>query len=217
MKKFLFLFVMSLFCAMSLSAWEHSAGLELSAPFFSVNAKDDGTKNVIEPQGKLRYFGRASNGFCLSAELGAGGAFSKNFSLENEDATAKGFGMTLAFGAGYAFDIGERWTLAALGSLSLDWLRFKYKKEISASLSSGKATAEWTQTDNALFAGIGLELFAMFRLTNNISLAASFAARFIDGGSLWKSGTNIGNDYDETYDLRGNFSLVPSFGATWTF
>ena len=204
-------------CAVSLSAWENSAGVEVSAPFFSVETKGDGTKNVIEPQGTLRYFGKAKNGFCVSAAASAGVPFSKNFTLDGEDATSKGIGAGIALGAGYAFDFGERVTLAALGSVSLDWQRFSYKKEFSARAGSTYYKSEWTQTDDALFAGLGAELLARFKLSNHISLVAACAARFVDGGTLWKKGTKQGKDYDSSYDLRGNFSVVPSLGASWTF
>ena len=192
MKKSLFFCFLAVICAMSLSAWEHSVDLEIASPYFSINAKNDGIKNVIEPQLSARYYGK-------------------------ESATAKGLGMELAFGAGYAFNINDRLTLSALGSLSLDWLRFKYKKEISARASSGNVTAEWTQSDNALFVGIGAELLARFKLTDHISIAGSLAMRFLDGGKLWKKGSNIGKNYDSSFDLRGNFILTPSLGASWTF
>ncbi|MBQ6028548.1 MAG: hypothetical protein IJL24_03345, partial [Treponema sp.] len=134
-----------------------------------------------------------------------------------ESATAKGLGMELVFGAGYAFNINDRLTLSALGSLSLDWLRFKYKKVISAQTSSGNVTAEWTQSDNALFVGLGAELLASFKLTERIALVGSFAMRFLDGGKLWKKGNAMGKNYDSSFDLRGNFSVAPSLGARWIF
>ena len=217
MKKLFACVALALVCAMSMSAWEHSAGFEISSPFFSVNTRGDGTKNIVEPQGTARYFGRAQNGFCVSSALSMGCAISDDFTLQGERATAKGFGMGLALGAGYVFDITDRLSLAALGSLSLDWARFQYKKEFSARVSSAYVTGEWTQTDDALFAGLGAELLARFKLTDKISLVGSFAARFIDGGKLWKSGTNISKDYSDSFELRGNFSLTPSLGASWTF
>ncbi len=203
--------------AMSLSAWEHSAGLEIGSPYFSINSRGDGVKKVTQPQLTARYFGKASNGFCISATLSPGFAFSKDFTLQGEDATAKGFGLELTMGAGYAFDITDRFALAALGSMSLDWTRFKYKKTIYAGTSYGNVTAEWTQNDNALFVGIGAELLASFKLTERIALVGSFAMRFVDGGKLWKKGSAMGKDYDSSFDLRGNFSVTPSLGASWTF
>lgn len=219
MKKLFAFAAMAFISAMSLAAWEHSAGLEFSAPFFSINAKSDGIKNLIETHGTARYFGKAQNGFCVSGTLGMGGAFSENFTLQGEDATAKGFGMELALGAGYAFELTDRLTLAALGSLSLDWAKFKYKKQIPPVVYSGyySGGGEWTQTDNALFVGLGVEILARFKLTDRLSLIGSFAARFLDGGTLWKSGTYMNRDYDISVDLRGNFSLTPSLGASWTF
>ncbi len=217
MKKFFVFMAFAFVCSMSLAAWEHSAGFEISAPFFSINTNGDGIKNVIEPQGTARYFGKAQNGFCVSSALSFGCAISDNFTLQGESATAKGFGMGLALGAGYAFDFTERFTLAALGSLSLDWARFQYKKEISSRTSYGSVTTEWTQSDNALFVGLGAELLASFKLTERIALVGSFAMRFLDGGKLWKKGSAMGKDYDSSFDLRGNFSVTPSLGARWTF
>lgn len=217
MKKFFVFIAFAIVGSMSLAAWEHSAGFEISAPFFSINAKGDGVKNVIEPQVTARYFGLAENGFCVSSTLNAGLAISKDFTLQGENAASKGFGMGLTFEAGYAFDITDRLTIAALGSLSLDWFRFKYRKEVSAKTSTGSVSSEWTQTDNALFVGLGAELLARYRLTEHISLVGSLAARFLDGGKLWKKGNNIGKDYESSFDLRGNFILTPSLGASWTF
>ena len=146
-------------------------------------------------------------------------AISKNFTLQGENAASKGFGMGLTFGAGYAFELTDRLTLAALGSLSLDWARFKYKKRIPPVVYGGyySGGGEWTQTDDALFVGLGAEVLARFKLTDRLSLVGSFAARFLDGGTLWKSGTYLGKDYDVSVDLRGNFSVTPSFGVSWTF
>lgn len=219
MKKFVSFFALAMLCALSLSAWEHSAGFEFSAPFFSINAKSDGIKNVFEPQGTLRYFGKAQNGFCVSGALGFGIPLSKNFTLDGEDATARGFGMEMAFGAGYAFEITDRFTLAALGSLSLDWTHFKYSKQLSYQIYRGRVTGggEWTQTDNALFVGVGAEALARFKLTDKLSLVGSCALRFLDGGTLWKSGSRQNLNYDISCDLRGNFSVTPSVGASWTF
>ncbi len=217
MKKSLVYCLLAFVCAMSLSAWEHSAGLEIGSPYFSINSRGDGVKKVTQPQLTARYFGKASNGFCVSATLSPGLAFSKDFTLQGENATAKGFGLELTMGAGYAFDITDRFALAALGSMSLDWTRFKYKKTIYAGTSYGAVTAEWTQNDNALFFGIGAELLASFKLTERIALVGSFAMRFVDGGKLWKKGSNIGKNYDSSFDLRGNFSVTPSLGARWIF
>ena len=125
--------------------------------------------------------------------------------------------MELTMGAGYAFDITDRFALAALGSMSLDWTRFKYKKTIYAGTSYGAVTAEWTQSDNALFVGLGAELLASFKLTERIALVGSFAMRFLDGGKLWKKGSAMGKNYDSSFDLRGNFSVAPSLGARWIF
>ncbi len=216
-KKLLMAAALALACVASVSAWEHTAGVEISAPFFSISAKGDGNKGVIEPQFTARYFGKAKNGFCVSATLGAGLPVSKDFALDGESKSKIGFGMGLALGAGYAFELNERFTLAALGSVSLDWLRFKYKKEISARTSTGSVSSEWTQSDNALFVGLGAELLAKFKLAKHISLMGSCAIRFLDGGTLWKSGTNQGKSYDATYDLRGNVIVTPSLGASWTF
>lgn len=217
MKKSLVFCLLAFVCAMSLCAWEHSAGLEIGSPYFSVNSRGDGVKKVTQPQLTARYFGKASNGFCVSATLSPGLAFSKDFTLQGENATAKGFGLELTMGAGYAFDITDRFALAALGSMSLDWTRFKYKKTIYAGTSYGAVTAEWTQNDNALFVGLGAELLASFKLTERIALVGSFAMRFVDGGKLWKKGSNMGKNYDSSFDLRGNFSVTPSLGARWIF
>ena len=217
MKKSLAFCLLAFVCAMSLSAWEHSAGLEIGSPYFSINSRGDGVKKVTQPQLTARYFGKASNGFCVSATLSPGLAFSKDFTLQGENATAKGFGLELTMGAGYAFDITDRFALAALGSMSLDWTRFKYKKTIYAGTSYGAVTAEWTQNDNALFVGLGAELLASFKLTERIALVGSFAMRFVDGGKLWKKGSNMGKNYDSSFDLRGNFSVTPSLGARWIF
>lgn len=217
MKKIVLMAAALFFCALSLSAWEHNLGLEFSPSYYSIEAKGDGTKNVFEPGALVRYFGKAQNGFCVSGVLAVGAPISKNFTLDGESAAANGVGMDLVFGAGYAFELADRWTLAALGSVSLDWMRFKYKKEFSAKTSSGFAKSEWTQSDDALFVGLGAELFAMFKLTKQISLVGSCAIRFLDGGTLWKSGTKQGKSYDATYDLRGNVIVAPSLGASWTF
>lgn len=217
MKKVIVFFTLVLATSMSLSAWEHSAGLEIGSPYFSINSRGDGVKKVTQPQLTARYFGKASNGFCVSATLSPGLAFSKDFTLQGESATAKGFGMELTMGAGYAFDITDRFALAALGSMSLDWTRFKYKKNIYAGTSYGTVTAEWTQSDNALFVGLGAELLASFKLTDHISIVGSFAMRFVDGGKLWKKGSAMGKNYNSSFDLRGNFSVAPSLGARWIF
>ncbi len=217
MKKTPLAFILFLSFAMSLSAWEHNLGLEAGFPCISLRANDDGNKNIFEPALQARYYGVAENGFCLSAAIGAGLPISKDFTLNGESATAKGFGMNLALGAGYEFVLSQRLTLAALGSLSLDWLRFSYKKEFKAPITGGYATADWTQTDDALFAGIGAEVLARFFLTDQLSLSASCALRFIDGGTLWKNGSKIGRDYDNSQNLRGNIIFTPTLGACWTF
>lgn len=216
-KKVLISAALAIFCTMSLFAWMHSADVEISSPFFSVQSKGDGTKNIIEPQGTFRYFGKAQNGFCTSGTLSVGVPLSKNFTLDGEDATAKGVGLGIAMGAGYDFTLGERVTLAALGSVSFDWLRFSYKKEYYARAGSINYTSEWTQTDDAIFLGLGVELLSRFKLSNHISLVAVCAARFVDGGILWKNGNKQGRNYDTSYDLRGNFSVVPALGVSWIF
>ncbi len=217
MKKTLIILILFLSFTMSLSAWEHNLGLEAGLSSAFLRANDDGNKNIFEPSLQARYYGVAANGFCLSFAMGTGLALSSDFTLQNEKTTSKGFGMNFALGAGYEFILNERMTLAALGSLSLDWLRFTYKKEFKAPLSDGYASADWTQTDDALFAGIGAELLYRFFLTEHLSLSASCAIRFIDGGTLWKKGKKIGRDYDNSQTLRGYLIVTPALGACWTF
>ncbi|MCR5045379.1 MAG: hypothetical protein K6A42_02230 [Treponema sp.] len=219
MKKLFFAFALSFACVVAFAqeSWTHMAGLSFSAPFYSMEVKGDGTKNIFSPQGTARYFGAAPNGFCISGTFGMGPAFSKNFSLGDDSLSSTGLSLSFSAGAGYAFGITDRFTLAALGSLSLDWMRYKFKKEIKAATSYGSLSTEWTQSDNLLAFGIGAELLGFYSLTDRISLFASFAFRFFDAGRLWREGKNEGRSYDATYDLRGNFSITPSIGATWTF
>ncbi|MCR5045128.1 MAG: hypothetical protein K6A42_00955 [Treponema sp.] len=219
MKKLFFAFALSFACvfAFAQESWTHLAGISFSAPFYSMEVKGDGTKNIFSPQGTARYFGVAPNGFCVSGTFGIGPALCKDFSLGVDSLSATGLSLTFSAGAGYAFGITDRFTLAALGSLSLDWMYYKFKKEISAFTSYGRYATEWRQHDSLLAFGIGAELLGFYSLTDRISLFASFAFRFFDAGRLWRVGKNEGRYYDAAYDLRGNFSITPSIGATWTF
>ena len=198
-------------------SWSHSAGLSINPAYYSVNVKGEGDKSAFVPQISARYYGEMENGFCLTGTVGSGLIVSKDFKLATENNVATGPSLGLSFGAGYAFHFGERWTLAALGSLSFDWMQIRKKMVISATVSYGRFTSNWTQTEDLFLFGIGAEALGVFKLTDHISLWGSLALRFFDAGSLKRSGDNQGRSYDNSLEVRGNVSVTPSIGAAWTF
>lgn len=197
--------------------WSHSAGLALTPAYYSVGVKGDNDKSAFVPQVTARYYGELHNGFCLTGTFGAGSLVSRDFKLSTEDDVSSGPSIGLSFGAGYAFHFGERWTLAALGSLSFDWMELRKKKVISAPVSYGSVSTSWTQKDNLYLFGIGAEALGSFKLTDHISLWGSLAIRFFDAGSLERSGDNQGRSYESSFEARGNVCVTPSIGAAWTF
>ena len=218
MRKFVVFFCLCMAAGMACArTWTHSAGGGISVPYVSLDAEQDGTKSLFAPQGNLRYIGMHENGFCVTAGLNAGLPLSKDFVLEKGNDTAGGFGMGLSLGAGYAFVRGEKLTVAALGSVGLDWFRFTHKKELKASTSSGTYTAEWTQTDNALVFGVGVEIFASYNLTSHLSLFADCAVRYLDAGRIWTEGKNVSKNYDTRQKVRGYVSITPALGVRWAF
>lgn len=210
---FSLIFIAGPLCAQS--PWSHRVGAGVSVPYFSLDVKDDDTNSVFATEASVRYLTLHENGFCLTGAIGAGSSFSSDFVLEDGDKTAGGYGMALSLGAGYAFINTEKLTFAALGSVGLDWFRFAFKKEISAEGTS--QTAEWTQTDNILAFGVGLELLAMYHLSERLSLFADCAVRYIDAGSVWIEGKKISTDYDRHSEIRSYISLHPSLGVCLKF
>ena len=199
------------------SSWSHSAGLSVNPAFYSLNVRDDGAKNLYIPRLSLRYYGEHQSGICLSATLDAGCALSKDITLQGEDQISSGLALGTSLAAGYAFHPLDRLTLSALGSLSLDWERFSFKKEITAALTNGRAKSEWTQTDDLLTLAVGAEVLSLWKCTDRLSLFASCAVRFIDAGAIWINGRNQGQDYDSTSEIRGSVTASPSFGLAWNF
>ena len=197
--------------------WSHSVGLSLNPAYYSVNVKGQDVKSAFVPQISARYFGEMDNGFCLTGTIGGGILVSKDFKLSTEDDVAIGPSIGLSVGAGYAFHIGERLTLAALGSLSFDWMEVRKNKDISAKVSDKSYSSSWTQKEDLLLFGIGAEILGTFKLSDHISLLGSLAVRFFDAGTLKRSGDNQGKSYDNSFEVRGNLSVTPSIGAAWTF
>lgn len=197
------------------SPWSHRVCGGVSVPYLSLDVKDDDTNSIFAPEVSVRYLALHENGFCLTGALGAGVPFSSDFVLEDGDKTASGYGMALSLGVGYAFVNTEKLTFAALGSVGLDWFRFAFKKEITAQGTS--KTAEWTQTDNVLTFGVGLELLAMYHLSESLSLFADCAVRYIDAGRVWIEGKKISTDYDHHSDIRNYVSVHPSLGVCLKF
>lgn len=198
-------------------SWSHSAGLSLVPAYCSVNVRGDDDKSAFVPQIAARYFGEAPNGFCLTGTAGAGLVVSDDFKLSTENDVSTGPSVGLSVGAGYAFHFGERFTLAALGSLSFDWMEIKKKKDITAALSYGSASSSWTQKEDLFLFGIGAEVLGKFKMTDRISLLGSIAVRFFDAGTLKRSGDYQGKSYETSLEARGNVSVTPSIGAAWTF
>ncbi len=199
------------------SSWKHSAGAAVNASFYSLHAKDDGFKNAFVPQLSARYYGEAQNGFCVSGTLSFGWALSKNFKLDTEDKVCAGLAFGTAIGAGYAFHFSDRWTFALLGTLSFDWMFYKFKKTISAKVSGGTVSSEWTQEDFLFAFGIGCEAIGIFPLTKHFSMCGTLGLKFFDAGKLKLSGNKLGRDYSDSFEIRGNIALIPSFGVVWTF
>ena len=219
MKKVLIALCAAAACALCFAegGWKNSVGLALEAPWLNAKIDGNGTKTAFAPRVSARYFGGFEKGFCVEAKAGAGLAFSEDFKLESESGFSKGLAAGASIGAGYAFGFGKRFSLAALGLVSMDWARFKFKKEIKAPVSSGYATSEWTQTDDFIAFGIGAEILANLRLTEHFSVFASAACEFLDAGFLRREGNNQGRAYDDSFDVRGKFSVTPSLGAAWVF
>lgn len=218
LKKILFAAAVSLAGALIFGQnWSHSAGLSLTPSYYSVKVKGEGDRHAFVPQISARYFGEMGNGFCLTGTVGAGLIVTKDFKLESEDNVSVGPSFGLSVGAGYAFHFGDRWTLAAMGSISFDWMEIQKKKVISAMTSYGSATTSWTQKENLFLFGIGAEALGIFRLTDHVSLWGSLAVRYFDAGTLKRSGVNQGKSYEASLEARGNVSVTPSIGAAWTF
>ena len=199
------------------ATWTHSFGLGAATPFLSMDADDDGLKNVFAPQLMARYYAERSNGFCVQATLGAGCAMSESFKLGDDSDFAAGVATGLSFGAGWAFKVSEKLTFSALGSLSFDWSRFKLKKDITARLLYGSLSREWTETNDLLAFGIGAEILANCKLSDRLSLFISLAARFFDAGALRRKGVKEYIPYSSSYEIRGTVSVTPAVGVAWTF
>ena len=201
--------------AASESLWTHSVGVVLSPAYHSMKVRDEGCKNVFVPRVSAVYYAEKQGGFCIDGTLSAGVALSKDVKLESEDQLASAFSLGASLGFGYAFHPTEKLTLSPLATVSLDWSHFKFTKEFSAKLSTGTATDDWTQTDDFLTFGIGAELISAYKCTERMSLFSACAVRFFDAGNQWRAGTNQGHDYDDSFEIRGNFSVVPSLGLSW--
>ncbi len=217
-KKFFLAAAVAFFGALAFGHnWKHSAGLSLAPAWHSIHVRGEGDKSSFVPQLSARYFGEMDNGFCLTGTVGAGVLASKDFKLDNEGDFAAGPSLGLSFGAGYAFHIGERCTLAALGSLSFDWAQIRKRKELSTITSYGRITGSWTQKDDLLLFGIGAEILGIFKLSDRVSLLCSLAVRYFDAGALIRSGEKQGKSYDDSFEARGNLCVAPSIGAALTF
>ena len=208
-----------LFCSLGFAqeAWENSVGISLSAPYYSLQIRDEGNKDAFVPSVSARYFGFFEKGFCVDTSLGVGLATSEDFKLEAETGTSKGLAMNLTAGAGYNFSLSERWSISILGNLTLDWMQYRFLKEIKTPVSTGYATSEWTQSDNSISFGIGAKFLAQFKASEHIAIFASASAGFWDAGSLWIEGTKYGNPIESTSEIRGNFFVTPSLGVSWIF
>ncbi|MCR4821464.1 MAG: hypothetical protein K5873_01160 [Treponema sp.] len=201
----------------SQETWIHKAGLSLTSPFYSVNVKDDGIKNSFTPQVTARYFGIAPCGLSFSGALGIGPSFSRDFSFASEDVNSSGLSLLFSTGLGYSFKINKRWTLTALGTLSLDWMRYKFKKELEAKTSTRTYTSQWNQTDNILALGIGGEFLGFFSLNERFSIFACLGCKFFDAGKLWRESEKYNHNDNFSYEVRGNFAITPSIGASIKF
>lgn len=198
-------------------SWSNTAGLSFNPAYYSVGVKGEGDKSAFVPQISARYYGEMDNGFCVTGTVGSGLIVSKDFKLATENNVATGPSLGLSAGVGYAFHFGDRWTLAALGSLSFDWMQVRKRKDISTALSYGRLTSSWTQKENLFLFGIGAEALGIFKFTKHLSMWGSLAIRFFDAGTLKRSGDNQGKSYDASLEVRGNVSVTPSIGAAWTF
>ena len=198
-------------------SWSHLAGLALAAPVYSFNVREEGAKTAFAPQVSARYYGERDNGFCLTGTASAGVLISKDFKLDAENDVAAGLALGLSLGAGYAFHASDAFTFAVLGSLSFDCAKVSKKKELTAALSYGTVTTSWTQNETLLSLGLGVEALGIYKLTDRVSLWGSLAVRFIDAGTLIRNGENQGRNYSKSFEVRGNVSVTPSFGAAWSF
>lgn len=219
MKKLLLSFLLAGmgFLAFGRSSWKHSAGAAATASFYSLHVKGDGVKNAFVPQLSLRYFGQMDNGFCLSGTFDAGWSVSKKFKLDTENKFSAGLALGTTIGAGYAFHFSDRWTLAVLGTLSFDWMLYKFKKTIYANVSGGSVSSDWTQKDSLFAFGIGCEALGIFPLTPHLSMYGTLGFKFFDAGKLERSVNKQGRSYKDSFEVRGNFAVIPSFGVMWTF
>ena len=217
-RSFLALFLAGMgFFAFGQSSWKHSAGAAVNASLYSFRVWGDGEKNAFVPQLSARYYGEAQNGFCVSGTFGFGLSVSRNFKLDNENNVCAGLAFGTTIGAGYAFHNSSRGTFALLGTLSFDWMTYKFKKTISANVSGGTVSSEWTQEDSLFAFGIGLEAIGFFPLTNRLSLYGTLGLKFFDAGKLRINGKKLGRSYNDSFEIRGNVALIPSFGVMWTF
>ena len=199
------------------SNWKNSAGLSIDAPWSNIKIEDNDTYSQIAPRISALYSGGFDNGFCVQAKAGVGAAFSEDFKLEEEGGISNGINVGGSIGAGWNFNINERFSLAALGLLSLDWTRYKFYEEITAKVSYGTESSEWKRTSDILSLGIGGELSGKLHMNDHISMFASLGCQFIDFGFLKIDDDKQNHSYDSYSEARGNFILTPGVGVLWTF
>ena len=201
--------------------WFSLLNVGFTFPFskYNINSKK---ADFINYGMEFSYIGMARNGFSIEASFAGGGSATDNIKFEDSDDDWQiGKYTSFDFGLGYTFGAGSQLSLSVLATIGYEIAYFETEDKKFTHDELGKIKRNFSETIGGLTLGTDVILYK--GLSNHAGFYASVGARWIAYSEVLSSVNykDTKNDFTrtETYtdEDSGLFSIVPSFGAMFSF
>ena len=216
MKKLVLILLMGTFILGGVSAktWTSNAGFGLTVPISTLSVKDGDDINQTGFGLSGFYLGYHEKGFTIKAEETVAGVSSKDVADDDKIGAYGNFDI----GAGYTFQLSEKFILSALGMLGIDFSVYTDDDSKNNTYSSYKETLVFASFN------VGADLYAAYRLKDHFGLFANVGVRYLAGGASGysieykiKGSDTTHTDSDSEGNLSGKFRVQPTIGVVWNF
>ena len=200
--------------------WFHFLGFGLTMPVSQYKIHDK-KADFIGYGLNFTYMGMSDKGLSVKIAASVGGSSTDNIRFADSDKKWNiGAFSTADLGMGYTFGSAQSFTLSLLAVAGIEFADFKSDKKEYKHSELGKVDRAFEE----LMFGItvGGDIIARVAVSDNIGIFASVGGRWVVAVATGSSVMYDNNDdftRTDTYtDVdSGNYSIVPTIGAMWTF
>ena len=222
-----FLFLSVIFTNLvSAKKWTNNVGVGATVSALSIGCdeKDLDTDNVFQLGYGISgtYIGLHESGFTAKVDVAVGLATSKDVSIQQNNTINLGAFENIALGVGYSFINKPKILFGSALMVGVEMGQYSVESEDEDFEGVNYETLKTTLS--LLTMSTGVDVFAVYRVSENFGLFANLAARYvIFGNSTYEQKYEKSETGKKSYtitdifDLNGNYIIQPAIGVIWKF